>query len=526
AQLRQYLKIKLPEYMVPSAFVVLETLPLTSNGKVDYRALPAPDFQIGLQDNYVAPRTPVEEILARLWEQVLKLNQVGIHDNFFELGGHSLLATQVISRSQEALGISLPLRSLFESPTIAQLSEAISQQLQTGSHLAVPPIVPVPRNLDIPLSWAQERLWFVHHLEGESSAYTMPFTIRLVGNLNIKALEQAFAQLVQRHEPLRTRFQIKDNKPIQVIDPNLTLPLPVVDLQNLPEPEKQVEALALAEACKPFDLANNPVLRVRLWQIAQDEYVLLFAIHHIAADGWSLGVLISELSAYYRAIATGSPVKLSNLPIQYADFALWQRQWLTSQILERQLSYWKQQLTGAPPLLELPTDRPRPAIQSFRGGVERLQLDSQLTQQLKNLSQKSGTTLFMTLLAGFVVLMSRHSRQTDLIIGSPIANRQRREIEGLIGFFVNTLALRFDLSQEPTFEAFLAQAREVTQNAYEHQDLPFEMLVEELQIERNLDRNPLVQVMFALQNAPTSPWDLPGVKVEEIPLGLELVRFD
>ncbi|MBG1264975.1 non-ribosomal peptide synthetase, partial [Nostoc sp. WHI] len=524
--LRQFLKAKLPDYIVPNAFVILEALPITPNGKVDRRALPAPDLYSEQEDKFVAPRNPTEETLALIWSQVLRLEQVGIHDDFFELGGHSLLATQVISRLQAAFGTSLPLRYIFESPTVAQLSEVILAQLETGLSLAVPAIAPVSRDTDIPLSWAQERLWFVNQLEGESSAYTIDFTLRLLGNLNVKALEQAFGEIVQRHEVLRTRFEIKDNKPVQAIAPHLTITLPVVDLQNVPDPWKQVEQLATAEACKPFDLANGPVLRVKLWQVAQDEYVLLLAIHHIAADGWSMGVLIGELSAYYQSSLTGSSAVLPELPVQYADFAVWQRQWLTNQVLERQLSYWKQQLTGAPPLLELPTDRPRPAIQTFRGGTERLQLDGLVTQQLKKLSQESGSTLFMTLLAGFVVLLSRYSGQTDLVVGSPIANRNRTEIEGLIGFFVNSLALRFDLSQEPTFEALLAQVRKVTQNAYDHQDLPFEMLVEELQLERNLDRNPLVQVMFALQNAPTSPWDLPGLKVENMSSGLDSVRLD
>jgi acyl carrier protein len=336
--------------MVPNAFVILEALPLTSNGKVNYRALPAPDLDSEIADKFVAPRNVTEEMLAQIWAEVLKLKQVGIEDNFFELGGHSLLATQVISRLQEALKISLPLRHIFESPTVAQLSEVILSQLKTGSGLTVPAMAPVDRDRDIPLSWAQERLWFMNQLEGESSAYTIDFTMRLVGNLNVKALEQAFAAIAQRHEPLRTQFKIKDNKPVQAIAPSMTITLPVVDLQNLQDPTKQVEELATAEACKPFDLANGSVLRVKLWQVAPDEYVLLLAIHHIAADGWSMGILIDELSAYYRSFSTGSSVELPELSIQYADFAVWQRQWLTNQVLERQLSYWKQQLTGAPPL--------------------------------------------------------------------------------------------------------------------------------------------------------------------------------
>ncbi|MBG0747478.1 MAG: amino acid adenylation domain-containing protein, partial [Planktothrix agardhii KL2] len=518
-EIRQFLKAKLPDYMVPNAFVILEALPLTPNGKIDRRALPAPDLQ-GKGD-YIAPRNPIEEKLAQIWAEVLKLERVSIEDNFFELGGHSLLATQVISRCQEAFEIALPLRYLFESPTIAQLSAVILKELQTGSGLKLPAIVPLNRQDDIPLSWAQERLWFVNQLEGDSGAYTIDLTMRLLGNLNVKALEKAFQAIIQRHEPLRTQFKLKDNKPIQAIASSINFTLPVVQSQPL-----QVEQLLTEAASEPFDLANGSVLRVKLWQVGADEYVLLLAIHHIAADGWSLGVLIDELSAYYRSFSTGTKADLPTLPIQYADFALWQRQWLTNEVLERQLSYWKQQLKGIPLLHQLKGDRPRPAIQTFRGGTEKLQLDSKLTQQLKKLSQESGSTLFMTLLAGFAVLLSRYSGQTDLVIGSPIANRNRTEIEKLIGFFVNSLVLRFDLSQEPTFEDFLAQVRQTTQNAYDHQDLPFEMLVEELQIERHLDRNPLIQIVFALQNAPSSPWDFPDVKIEDMQSGLDSVRVD
>ncbi|CCI16559.1 Similar to tr/Q9RAH4/Q9RAH4 (fragment) [Microcystis aeruginosa PCC 9807] len=523
-EIRQFLRAKLPDYMVPTAFILLDAFPLTPNGKIDRRALPVPDLQG--KGEYIAPRNPIEEKMAQIWGEVLKLERVSVEDNFFELGGHSLLATQVISRLQETFEIVLPLRYLFESPTIAQLSGVILKELQTGLGLKLPSIVPVNREDDIPLSWAQERLWFVNQLEGESGAYTIDLTMRLRGNLNIKALEKAFQAIIQRHEPLRTQFKLKDNQPIQAIDPNVTFTLPVVNLQNLSHSEQQVKNLLLAAASEPFDLESGSVLRVKLWQLQTEEYVLLLAIHHIAADGWSIGVLVDELSVYYRSFCTGTKADLPDLSIQYADFAVWQRQWLTNEVLDRQLSYWKQQLTRIPLLHQLPTDRPRPAIQSFRGGTERLQLDSQLTQQLKKLSQESGSTLFMTLLAGFAVLLSRYSQQTDVVIGSPIANRNRTEIEGLIGFFVNTLVLRFDLSQDPTFEDFLAQVRQTTQDAYDHQDLPFEMLVEKLQIERHLDRNPLTQIVFALQNAPSSPWDLPGVNIEEIPSGLDSVRVD
>ncbi len=526
SELRQILKAQLPQYMIPSAFVWLEALPLTPNGKVDRRALPNPEPDRDRTNNLVLPRNTIEEKLALIWSEVLKIEPIGIYDNFFDLGGHSLLATQVISRAQETFEVSLSLRSLFESPTIAEFSQAIAHQLQAGAGLKLPPIAPVSRDADIPLSWAQERLWFVNQLEGDSGAYTIDLNLRLRGNLDLKAFEQAFQAIVQRHEPLRTQFKLKDSKPIQAIAPESQFTLPIVDLQNFADTGQQLKLMVAEAVSEPFDLANGSVLRVKLWQVARDEYVLLLAIHHIAADGWSMGVLVNELSAHYRAYAMDSPLELPELKVQYADFALWQRQWLTTEVLERQLNYWKEQLTGAPPLLELPTDRPRPAIQTFQGGTELISLKSKLTQKLQQIGRESGATLFMVLLASFAVLLSRYSEQDDLVIASPIANRNRQEVEPLIGFFVNTLALRFDLSPEQTFNDLLEQVREVTQNAYDHQDLPFEMLVEELQVERHLDRNPLAQVMFALQNAPSSPWDLPGLTIEPVDSGLDAVRVD
>ncbi|NET03095.1 MAG: amino acid adenylation domain-containing protein, partial [Sphaerospermopsis sp. SIO1G1] len=525
SQLREFLKQRLPNYMIPAAIVFLASLPLTANGKVDRRALPAPAIYIDRED-FIAPRNPVEAQLAQIWSQVLKIEPIGVNDNFFDMGGHSLLATQVISRSQTAFDVSLPLRSLFESPTIATFSQVVLAAQQTATGVGIPAIAPATTRENIPLSWAQERLWFVHQLEGDSGAYTMSFAVGLSGEVNIPALEQAFQAMVDRHEVLRTRFGIQDNSPIQVIDPHLSITLPVIDLQTEPDPKQKVKQLAIAEISQPFDLVNDPVIRVKLWQTSPQEYFLAVAIHHIAADGWSLGIFITDLSAYYRAIVTNSPVQLPELTIQYADFTVWQRQWLTDQTLDNQLNYWVQQLADAPPILALPTDRSRPPIQTFNGELQSIQLDSSLTQKLKQISQKSGTTLYMTLMAGFAILMSRYSGQKDLVIGSPIANRNKTEIEQLIGFFVNSLALRFNISPTASFTEFLATVQQVTQTAYDHQDLPFEMLVDHLELERNLDRNPLVQVMFALQNAPSSPWEMPGVNIEDIPLGLDTVRFD
>jgi surfactin family lipopeptide synthetase A len=396
---------------------------------------------------------------------------------------------------------------------------------QLGSEEQINPrtILPIPRDRQLPLSFAQSRLWFLYQLEGATGTYNMTGALSLSGSLQVEALKQALGSIIQRHEPLRTRFQTVDGVPVQVIDPQ---PIWELTMVNLAGKETEAEKLAYQESQTPFDLTQSPLLRVTLLKLQPEKHILLINMHHIISDGWSIGVFIRELSHLYGAFVAGKEPTLPTLPIQYADFAVWQREWLQGKVLAAQLEYWKRQLAAAPPLLELPTDRPRPAIQTFQGKTERFQLDSKLTQQLKTLSQQSGCTLFMTLLAAFGVVLSRYSGQTDIVIGSAIANRNRREIEGLIGFFVNTLALRLDLSEKPSFAAFLKQVQAVTQDAYEHQDLPFEMLVEELQLERKLDRNPLVQVMFALQNAANEAWNLPGLTIAEMSWELDSVRFD
>ena len=396
-------------------------------------------------------------------------------------------------------------------------------QLGSEDQVSSRTIIPIPRDGQLPLSFAQARLWFLYQLEGATGTYNMTGALSLSGSLQVEALKQALGAIIQRHEPLRTSFQTVDGVPVQVIDPK---PIWELTMVNLEGKEAAAEKLAYAEAQTPFDLTKSPLLRVKLLKLQPEKHILLINMHHIISDGWSIGVFVRELSHLYGAFVAGEKPTLADLPIQYADFAVWQRQWLQGKVLAAQLEYWKRQLAAAPPLLELPTDRPRPAIQTFQGKTERFQLDSKLTQQLKALSQQSGCTLFMTLLAAFGVVLSRYSGQTDIVIGSAIANRNRREIEGLIGFFVNTLALRLDLSEKPSFAAFLKQVQAVTQDAYEHQDLPFEMLVEELQLERKLDRNPLVQVMFALQNAANEAWNLPGLTIAEMSWELEPARFD
>ncbi len=524
-ELRSFLKQQLPEYMIPSAFVMLEALPLTPNGKVDRWALPASDTaRPELEKPFVAPRTEVEERLAAIWSEVLGLEQVGVCDNFFELGGHSLLATQIVSRLREAFGLELPLRRLFESPTVAELAESIEEAIAT----TITPIQPIARNGNLPLSFAQTRLWFLDQLEGKTAAYNMGAAVRLLGSLQLEALEQALTEIVQRHEVLRTTFSVVDGQPIPVITPTLTIKLPVVDLRSSSELEKQTQVLQLAceEAKRLFDLTQAPLLRGQLLQLRDTEYVLLVTMHHIASDGWSIGVLIRELAVLYEAFRAGKSSPLPALRIQYADFADWQRQWLQKEVLDTHLRYWKQQLAGAPPILELPTNRPRPAVQTFRGSTQFFEVSPSLTDKLKRLSQQQGVTLFMMLLAAFQTLLYRYTNQKDICVGSPIANRNRREVEPLIGFFVNSLVLRTDLSGDPSFQELLSRVRQVALDAYAHQDLPFEMLVEQLQPERSLSYTPLFQVMFSLQNASMETLALSGLSLDLLEIDIGIAKFD
>ncbi|WP_419183617.1 non-ribosomal peptide synthase/polyketide synthase [Scytonema hofmannii] len=528
SQLRQFLKAKLPEYMVPNAFVFLEALPLTPNGKVARRALPTPDKHSKLQPKYVAPRTPVEEMLAQLWAQVLKIELIGIYDNFFELGGHSLLATQLISRIRSVFKVELPLRSLFVTPTVSELALSIQQKKQEKVELTNTPILPRSESAELPLSFAQQRLWFLDRLEPLSSSYNMSVAFLLVGNLRIPALEKSFIEIIHRHEALRTNFITVDGQATQLIHTDLNWTVSVVDLQHLSPSEQEIASRQLAQqqALEPFDLSNATLLRAKLVVLSQTEHVLLVCMHHIVCDGWSMGVFVEELAALYNAYVQDQPLPLAPLPIQYADFAIWQRQWLQGDVLQSQLNYWLQQLENAPTFLPLPTDRPRGAVQTFAGAYQKFALSLELTQKLTRLSQEQGCTLFMTLLAAFDTLLYRYTGVADILVGSPIANRHRSEIEGLIGFFVNTLVLRADLSGNPGFNELLSRIRSMALSAYAYQDLPFEMLVEALQPERDLSHTPLFQVMFVLQNAPTSVVELTGLTVNSLPVEIATTKFD
>ncbi|HVR98030.1 MAG TPA: AMP-binding protein, partial [Thermoanaerobaculia bacterium] len=509
-ELRSRLRERLPDYMVPAAFVVLEALPLTPNGKVDRRALsasaePERTRSVGSAE---APLDPVEELLAGIWAEVMGLDRVGADEDFFALGGHSLLATRVVSRVRTVLGVELPLRTLFESPTVSGLARVVRESASREA----PPIVPLPRYGDLPLSFSQQRLWFLDQLEPGSPAYNVPLAVRLDGELRVDLLERAFAAVVGRHEALRTTFAAPAGRPVQVVHPEPRLELPVIDLSGLPQAAGR---LAREEARRPFDLGRGPLLRLALLRLGEREHVLLLTMHHIVSDGWSLGVLLREIAALYDGRS------LPDLPVQYADFAVWQRRWLD---FAGQLAYWKRQLgdlNGAPRILELPLDRPRPAMQTFRGASLPVSLPT-----VEALCRRQGVTPFMVLLAAWSALLGRHADQQDVLVGTPIAGRNRREIEGLIGFFVNTLVLRADLSGAPAFGELLDRVRQTALDAYTHQDLPFDRLVEELVPERDLSISPLFQVMLTLQNASRQTFELPGLALSPVDVDGGVEKFD
>jgi amino acid adenylation domain-containing protein len=527
-ELREHLKQNLPEYMVPSAYVVLDALPLTPNRKVDRRALPAPEDDAIIRGEYVAPRTPVEELLASIWCEVLKLDRVGVHDNFFELGGHSLLAMRVVAHLREAFQVELPLRTLFEAPNVSELAGRIEAAQREGLGLALPALVRRDRSEVLALSYAQERLWLLEQIGGLGSAYNLPAAVWLRGSLDIGALERSFAAVVERHEGLRTRFVAVDGSPVQVIDPPGAFALRVEDLSELAEGERGAAARERVQvlAQQPFDLERGPLFRVQLLRLSTEEHIAVVMMHHIVSDGWSIGVLIREVGALYAAYSQGRPSPLPPLAIQYADYALWQRNWLQGEALQKQVWYWKERLRDAPAALELPTDRPRPAVQSYRGENCTFVLPTELTASLNELARREGATLFMVLLAAFNVVLSRWSGQSDIVVGSPIAGRTHRELEGLIGFFVNTLALRTELGGDPGFKELLGRVRETALGAYAHQDLPFEKLVAELQPARDLSRQPVFQTLFALQNVPRETLQLPGLELRRAGGGRPTAKFD
>ncbi|MCG8347097.1 MAG: amino acid adenylation domain-containing protein, partial [Chloroflexales bacterium] len=535
ADLRVFLKGKLPDYMLPTNLVFLDALPQLPNGKIDRKALPAPDQAWSeLREAYTAPRTPTEQILSAIWADVLQTAQVGLHDNFFELGGHSLMATQVIARVREAFQIELPLRRLFETPTVASLAEQIDLACRDTSARQAPPITPVAQPGDLPLSFAQQRLWFLNQLEPESPSYNIPNAVHLSGELHVDVLERCINEIVRRHAILRTVFRTVDGRAVQVIAPEMQVALALVDLRQIPVEQREAEARRLAdeEFRRPFDLAHGPLLRTTLLRLDDQDHIALFTMHHIISDGWSGGILVREVSILYAAFVQQQASSLPDLLLQYVDFAAWQRQWLQGadergqSPLQQQLDYWKRQMGDDQPALQLPTDRPRPAIQTGNGAHMPFTITQHLTEGLYALSRSEGATLFMTLLTAFQVLLHRYSGQDDIRVGTPIANRTQTALEGLIGCFINTLVLRANVAPGQSFRQTLAQSRETALEAYANQDAPFEMVVEAVQPERDLSRTPLFQVMFILQNTPAKVLELPGLQLAPFNFDLKVSPFD
>jgi pristinamycin I synthase 3 and 4 len=520
--LREHLQHRLPEHMVPAAYVWMPRLPLTSNGKLDRQALPPPPTErVELADRYEAPQNETQQRMAAIWAEVLGVSRVGIHDNFFELGGHSLLATQVAARAHKAFGVEVPLRALFEHPTIAGLCQRL-ETLQDATSDAPPPLRPVPRNGDgLPMSFAQQRLWFLDRLDPGGSVYNISLAMRVRGHLDADALQRTLDAIVQRHEVLRTCFGEHDNQPMQRV-----LPAAPAELRVCAFSPEDAHRTAEAFALEPFDLSRGPLLRVLLARAGEDDALLVFSMHHIVGDGWSIGVLVKEMAELYPAYSAHREPELPPLPVQYADFAVWQRQWLEGPELQRQLAYWREALQAPLPVLDLPADFPRPPRPSHRGGHVSIAFNADTVASLRALAQREGCTPYMVLFAAFAVMLARHTGQDDLVIGTPVANRRQAEVEPLVGFFVNTLPVRIDVSGRPSFRELLRRAREVSLGAQAHQDLPFERLVEELQPVRDPGRSPLFQAGFDYINTAQQALELPGIALSAIETEHTTSKFD
>jgi amino acid adenylation domain-containing protein len=508
-ELRAYLESQLPEAMVPSAFVFLPELPLMATGKVDRRALPAPGrARPLLATPYRAPETPAEEVLAAIWSELLGLDGVGVDDDLFELGGHSLLVTQIVSRVREQVGRDLSLADAFAAPTVAGMAGHLRMEEEALPEL--PPIGRAPRNGPLPLTFPQERVWFLTQLAPESIAYNFQYTLRLRGPLDPTVLERALTEIVRRHEVLRTRFPVVDGRPVQVIEEPWAVALPVLDVSG----EEEAERIVAREISHPFEVTELPLVRWSLLRLGPDDHLLIHVEHHFVHDGWSLAVFLRELMSLYEAFAAGEPSPLPELPVQYADFAVWQRSWMQGEVLARELAWWKERLAGSLPVLSLPADRPRPRFQSFHGGSVRVDFPDDLYDRLRAFCRTNGTTLFIAMLAAFNALVHRYTSQEDVLLGSGLANRRLRETEGLIGMVVNTVLLRTSLAGDPAFRELLGRVRETTLEAHAHQDLPIEKLVQELQPDRDLGSNPLFQVLFSFHDAPVPDLRFAGISGE------------
>jgi amino acid adenylation domain-containing protein len=527
--LRAFLSEHLLAETIPGIFVHLDQLPLTLNGKVNYEALPTlTEAREKIKEKHEAPRTQTQEILAGIWAQVLGLEKIGIHNTFYELGGHSLMATRVVSRVRAAFQVKVSLRSLLEEATVAKLAERIETARRAGHWLQAQPLRRIPREDYLPLSFAQQRIWFLDQLNPGSPAYNTPSAIRLAGALNVIAMEQSLSEVVRRHEALRTTFPILKGRPFQAIAPPPTISLPIVDLGELRngEAEAQAQLLTKVEARRSFKLSRGPLLRGTLLRLSQQLNIGLFTLHHIVSDGWSKGVLIEEVMTLHQAFTDGKPSDMPELTLQYVDFASWQREALQGKTFEAQLAYWEKQLSDAPTRLNLTSNRPSPSVRTYRSARESFMLSQSVTQALIALSRREQVTLFMVLLAAFKVILHYYSGQCHIVVGTAIADRNRVEIERLIGCFVNLLVLHTDLSGNPTFKELLQRVREVVLGAYAHQDVPFDALVEGLNPDRDTNRTPLIQVAIVLQNNLGRALELAGLTVEDVETDTGTAKFD
>ncbi|HED09977.1 MAG TPA: amino acid adenylation domain-containing protein [Caldithrix abyssi] len=527
-KLRNDLRERLPEYMQPASFTLMDAFPLTHNGKVNRRALPEPDFEQAGTATDTTAATPVQELLLALWRDVLNMENISVNDNFFHIGGHSLLATQLVSRIRDAFDVEIPLRRLFEQPTIAWLARLIEEEMNSEKGYTLPPLKAMDRPAEIPLSFAQQRLWFLDQLQPGGTFYNIPAAFAIKGPLNVDALEKALAAIVRRHEVLRTTFADNGGKPVQVIHDQAPLPFSVEDHSALSpeERDEKISRAVQAAARQVFDLARGPLWHSCLHVLNPGSHIFTLTLHHTIADGWSMGVFISEMAELYRAFSEQKTAQLPPLEVQYADYALWQQQWLQGEVLERQIDFWRSSLGNNPPVLELPYDFPRPAVQTFNGAAVQQTLSPELSARIREESAALGVTPFMFMLAAFQTLLHRYSRQDEIIVGSPIANRNHSGTEKLIGFFVNNLILKSDFSGQPDFETLVLEVRDFMLEAYAHQDVPFEQIVDALVTRRDTSRSPIFQVMFVYQNLPQSAVEVSGIQLEALEHTSHTAKFD
>jgi amino acid adenylation domain-containing protein len=530
--LRSMLSEKLPGYMIPSVFISLDQIPKTPTGKIDRRSLPDPEFS-ELSTEYTGPRNPIEEVLVSIWEVILGRTGIGIHGNFFELGGHSLLATQLASRIRDTFEIEIPLKDIFANPTISDLAGVIKSIKITSETLQIPPLVAQPRSDEIPLSYSQQRLWFLDQLSPGNLFYNIPIVLKLKGKIDLAIFSWSLNQIVRRHEVLRTTYKTINGKPIQVVHQVIQVDMPMVDVsdQNTPAELSTLDEMVQNEISIPFDLSKGPLLRTKMIKIAESEFIFICTMHHIITDAWSVAIMVKEMVQLYDVfLTTQSEAEalsiLPALPIQYADYSIWQRNWLQGDELEKQLKYWTQQLEAMPRILDLPTDHPRPAMQSSKGGSISFTFPADLTIKIKQLSRNSGVTLYITLLAGFQALLNRYCSQDDILVGTPVANRNHVEIEKLIGFFVNTLVIRASFSEKPSFRDHLKRVRHTALDAFSHQDFPFELLVEALQPERDLSHTPIFQAAFSLQTVSMPELAIQNVEISPYVVSDNNAKFD